>query len=164
MRGIAIAICQLIFYRSKAAQQDIQLVTQRKSAAVIEQEQPLAELVSDTQSDFATTNWGGLDSKALTGILSKLSHQSIAELNAGPLASFSEQLVAERWQEPQLLVVKGWEPPLGELLDYMQNGRGYILPLDWSRGTIQSLSENHLNEWRRFVNSIQHWQVLQLKG
>ncbi len=164
LRGIAIIICQILFYRKQTQQPDIQLVTERKSANRVNQDQQLADLITDTQSDFATTNWGGVESNDLNRIVSQLSHQPIAELKAGPLASYPEQLVAERWQEPQLLVVKGWEPPLGELLDYMQNGRGYLLPLDWSRGQLQPLSAHHLNEWRRFANSINHWQVLQPEG
>lgn len=164
LRGAAIVFCQMLLYRMQSIPQDIQLVTERKTTDSFDEDQQLAELISDTQSDFATTNWGGVDSKQLNTLLSLLSHQSVADLKAGPLASFPEQLVAERWQEPQLLVVKGWEPPLGELLDYMQNGRGYLLPLDWSRGQLQPLSQRHLNEWRRFAYSIQHWQVLQPEG
>lgn len=163
LRGVAIVVCQIVIFRKQSMGIDLRLVTERKSFNTISEGQQLAELITDTESDFAITNWGGVESSILNGVLNQISHQSIAELKAGPLASFPEQLVAERWQEPQLLVVKGWEPPLGELLDYMQNGRGYLLPLDWSSGQLKPISQHHLNEWRRFANSIKRWQVLQLE-
>lgn len=62
-------------------------------------------------------------------------------------------------QTEQLLIVKAWEAPLGELEDYMQHGRGYLLPLDWNdRGLIQ-LRPHHLSEWQRLVNQLPNWQL-----
>ena len=73
-------------------------------------------------------------------------------------------MVSERWQETQLLIVKGWEPPLAELSDFMQNGRGYLLPLDWKEDDILPLSKSHLDEWRRFIKALPNWQLLQLES
>jgi len=47
------------------------------------------------------------------------------------------KLITNNWQtnninhSEQLVIVKAWEGPLGELEDYLQQGHGYLLPLDW---------------------------------
>jgi hypothetical protein len=119
--------------------------------------------VSDIAEDYAVTNWAGLKDTLIEQVKLKLTGSSINDLPAGPAASYAEQLVSERWQEPQLLIVKGWEPPLAELSDYMQNGCGYLLPVDWNDDGFQKLSNTHLQEWQRFLNNLACWQLLQLE-
>jgi len=163
LRVVTIFCCKAwIIYRTKS-NGELHLVTERHSIHSQLEPQLLAKVLTDTRSDFALNNWCGLEPELKQQILTKLSHSATSELAAGPLASYSEQLVAERWQEPQLILVKGWEPPMGELMDYMQNGSGYLLPLDWSEQKMKPLSEGHLNEWRRFAQSLPKWQVLQLE-
>ncbi len=160
LRGVAIIMCHLILSNKQNNKNDIQLVTERRSEPLGSDQPELARVVSDTQSDFALTNWGGIEEPQLSRLLEQLSHEQVTELKAGPLANQAEQLASERWQEPQLVIVKGWEPPLGELLDYLQNGRGYLMPLDWSEQQLKPLSDHHLLEWRRFCHGLAQWQVL----
>jgi hypothetical protein len=65
-----------------------------------------------------------------------------------------------------LVLVKSWEPPLGELGDYLHSLSGsqqkFILPLDWGEGVVKPITANHLNEWRRFCGTLSGWQLLQL--
>ncbi len=80
----------------------------------------------------------------------------------------TERIEMVNWQESsshinatteQLLIVKAWEPPMGELEDYMKTTRGYLLPLDWSESSLKQLESNHLQEWQRFINHLQQWQL-----
>jgi len=123
---------------------------------------PLAEVVQDVSKNYCLTNWGGLPESLEQLVTSKLSFAQGSLLKAGPLASVSEQLIAERWQETQVVLVKGWEPPMGELADYLDNGKGYLLPLDWKQDKLIPLDDFHLDEWRRFIQPFTHWQLIQL--
>jgi hypothetical protein len=163
LRGIAIVVCKVVWLKIENQEPDIKLVTERKSQTNLTDHYSLVNVIDDTQSDFALTNWAGIEEQHINAILNRVSHIKVAELKAGPLASEAEQLASERWQEPQLLIVKGWEPPLGELFDYMQNGNGYLLPLDWNNHQLIPLSSNYLAEWRRFAEPLSGWHVLQLE-
>ena len=80
-----------------------------------------------------------------------------------PLATATDNAVTT---QSLLVLVKSWEPPLGELGDYLHSLSGsqqkFILPLDWGEGAVKPISANHLNEWRRFCGSLSGWQLLQL--
>ncbi len=169
LRFVSIVICKLYLKIVDKRPEAIHLTRSNQSNNDRQQEitlegTELAPLVSNISSGFTLNNWCGLNKNLLQKIQNKLQYSKTSELSAGPLASHSEQMVAERWQETQLLIVKGWEPPLAELADFMQNGKGYLLPLDWQGDEIQNLSEPHLNEWRRFINHLANWQLLQLEN
>jgi len=72
----------------------------------------------------------------------------------------------------QVVLVKSWEPPLGELKDVLSlielldtQTQNFILPLDWDETSIKAASEPHLQEWQRFAASLHssrsEWKVLQ---
>jgi len=67
-----------------------------------------------------------------------------------------------------VVLVKSWEPPLGELSDYLSFISGqyhkFILPLDWNEDEVTPIREIHLKEWRRFTVTLNGWQLLQLDG
>jgi len=162
LRFVAIMACKMAFKIADRMTQPIQLVRSSHSKSNMTSPLELAPIILQTKSDFALNNWCGLNQSLLKKALDKLNHHKTADLSAGPLASHSEQMVAERWQESQLLIVKGWEPPLAELSDFMQNGKGYLLPLDWKDDDIVCLNKKHLDEWRRFIRALPNWQLLQL--
>lgn len=162
LRFVSILGCKFYSKVINKQPQEIKLVRSKPSKAGVIEVSELAPVVNQVDSGFALTNWGGLKQQLLQKIQKKLQATKRSELSAGPLASHAEQMVAERWQETQLLIVKGWEPPLAELADFMQNGKGYLLPLDWSDDGIQPLSKTHLDEWRRFILQLPSWQLLQL--
>ena len=163
LRVITISICKLFILAKANPESELQLMTERHSQFKPSDPELLARIVDDVSSEFALTNWAGINSSLKSKVLSQLSHQATTELKAGPRASYSEQLVSERWQQPQLVITKGWEPPLGELQDYLHNGVGYLLPLEWENEELKVLSAKHLNEWRRFAKSLPQWQVLQVE-
>jgi hypothetical protein len=164
LRFISIIICKLYLKILDKRPKTIHLTSSNQSKNDPQRGIELAPLVNNINSDFTLNNWCGLNKNLLQKIQNKLQYSKTSELSAGPLASHSEQMVAERWQDTQLLIVKGWEPPLAELADFMQNGKGYLLPLDWQADEMQALSEPHLNEWRRFVNHLANWQLLHLES
>jgi len=104
------------------------------------------------------TNWANID----LALLSDSSNLNLAQDNimkAGPTATDAEQMIAERWQGGQVVLVKSWEPPLGELEDYLDNSHGYLLPLDWKEGKLVAPSKVHIDEWIRFAAQLKKWKV-----
>jgi len=123
----------------------------------------LAELsMKDITLDYAVNNWANISLLLLNKITERLSGSNINTINAGPGGTESERLIAERWRETQLIVVKSWEPPLAELSDFMENSIGYILPLDIKNEIIVEAKAFHLQEWLRFVEKHAQWQLLLL--
>ncbi len=59
----------------------------------------------------------------------------------------------------KVLVVAAWEPPLGELADFMALTQGVIIPIDWKNEQFCQLSQLHLDEWRRFCYPMKQWQL-----
>jgi len=54
--------------------------------------------------------------------------------------------------------------PLTELENYLQKGRGYLLPVDWhevgnDQYTLMKPNANHLDEWLRVTAKLPQWQV-----
>jgi len=163
LRFISIVICKVAFKVINGKPDSIQLMTTVRTQSSVATESQLATTVNNIESDFSLNNWCGVDNKLLQVILDKLEFSQSDEIFAGPLASHTDQMIAERWQKTQLLIVKGWEPPLAELADFMQNGMGYLLPLDWDKNGLKQLKKEHLDEWRRFIFQLPQWKLLQLE-
>ena len=52
---------------------------------------------------------------------------------------------------------------MGELKDFLEQGNGFLLPLDWQDNGFTEISTLHIDEWRRFCHPLSNWQLLQLK-
>jgi len=61
--------------------------------------------------------------------------------------------------KPQLLLVAAWEPPMGELKDYLEQGNGIVMLVDHKEGLWQPISEHYIDEWRRFCAALEHWAL-----
>lgn len=120
-----------------------------------DQYQPVAQTLPD---DITINNWAGVDLKLLADFQG-LDLTADNLLNSGPLATQDEQQLAEHWRGQQVVLVKAWEPPMGELADFLQAGLGFIWPLDWKDGSLVSLRQQHLQEWQRFAEQLPAWQV-----
>ena len=59
----------------------------------------------------------------------------------------------------QLVILKAWEAPLGELEDYLKQGCGYLQPLDWDNSGLQKLQLKDLQEWQRFIDNLPRWSL-----
>ncbi|MFT5014716.1 MAG: hypothetical protein ACI9HA_003386 [Dinoroseobacter sp.] len=92
-------------------------------------------------------------------------------VDLSPLSANSDINSLQRSAEftSRVVLVKSWEPPLGEMKDVMElldsQTQNFILPLDWVGTSIQSASSTHLEEWQRFAGSLglslAEWKVLQ---
>ncbi len=59
----------------------------------------------------------------------------------------------------QVVLVAAWEPPLGELKDFLDHGKGIIMPLDFKGTTWQPIAPHYLDEWRRFAQAQKNWSI-----
>jgi len=60
----------------------------------------------------------------------------------------------------KVLIVPAWEPPLGELADFMMCSKGIIIAVDWQGDRFVELTGLHLDEWRRFCYELPNWQLV----
>ncbi len=118
----------------------------------------LAPVVTELPSAITITNWAGVELSLLQS-LNELDLRTDNLLIAGPLATQEQQASAESWHDEQLVLVKAWEPPLGELFDFLQHGRGYLLPLDWDETGLKPPRHSHLQEWQRFISQLPQWRI-----
>ncbi len=121
----------------------------------IKNNQPIAEesyetspIVGDISGPKLINNWDSIPVEilALVPILNATNENT-------------HEYVRQQSNEEQLLIVKAWEPPLGELEDYLEEGKGYLLPLDWNESGLCKLRANHLHEWQRLINKFPDWQL-----
>jgi hypothetical protein len=77
----------------------------------------------------------------------------------GASGSIAQEQAAIEESTLKVLVVAAWEPPMGELADFMQLTNGIIIPLDWHKNDFQKVSALHLDEWRRFCYAFPDWQL-----
>ncbi len=115
-------------------------------------------IVHQLPTTIAINNWACVQPEIL-GLLSQLNLSPDNQLFSGPLATPEQQNTAEQWRGEQLVIVKAWEPPLGELEDFLQNGQGYLLPLDWDDSGLTKPAGNHFHEWQRLINKLPRWQL-----
>lgn len=128
----------------------------------------MAELVTQVPSPYVVVDWATTPA-TITSVLSQRLGVPVQVCKADALSPV-EAVERVRGDESTRIVVlvKSWEAPLGELLDYLRHLRvssvqpGLLLPLDWDADRLVAVAPIHLQEWRRFAGEIAHWQVLQL--
>lgn len=158
-RALLLIAARLLFIRRAGQDLESRLQQEISRRPVTTSKSPaLAPEVTQLPPAIAITNWAGVELSLLQP-LAELDLRADNLLVAGPLATQEQQASAESWHEEQLVVVKAWEPPMGELLDYLQHGRGYLLPLDWDKTGLKAPRHNHLQEWQRFISQLPQWQI-----
>jgi hypothetical protein len=157
-------IFRKVIKNSMQADIENQLLSQipRKSLEPVETLQESC-FVTQLPQSIAVTNWANIP-EALFTLLPMLNVDKDNLIIAGPQATQAQQTIAERWQNEQLVIVKSWEPPLAELEDYLQNGKGFLFPIDWleienEQYSLVKPKQNHLNEWLRVIANLPQWQV-----
>ncbi|MEX2506696.1 MAG: DUF2868 domain-containing protein [Pseudohongiellaceae bacterium] len=119
----------------------------------------LAEVVHNVEEKFRLINWAAVPPDCLEQIQHKIgSPQQVVMVR--PAAAPEEDDSLRSGPQPVVLV-KSWEPPMGELRDFLEKGAGLIFPLDWDNGTVRPVRDAHLHEWRRFCGTLDSWRVLQ---
>ena len=130
----------------------------------LSEEAVLAPVVDAIASPYILLDWAKSPDFCQTHISSVIGAPAeVRVIEPLPLATAADNAVTT---QSLLVLVKSWEPPLGELGDYLHSLSGsqqkFILPLDWGEGAVKPITANHLNEWRRFCGSLSDWQLLQL--
>src|SRR5690606_37414288 len=134
----------------------------RKALNAVPDEGRLAPVEYRVEGEFDLVDWAGAPDFCLAGAVRAFG-EPVARHRAGPLASVEEEAASLRGGRPLVVLVKSWEPPMGELEDYLRKGRGLVLPLDWDERALQPVKPVHLQEWRRFSGALADWHVLQIE-
>lgn len=109
---------------------------------------PLAPIKHELPIHYALNNWAGLNEKEL----SQLALQPSQVLHSTPLET-------QQFDGVQLLLVKAWEPPMGELQDYMLQGRGLLFAINYKNDQLIAPETKHLEEWQRFIEQVPNWCI-----
>ncbi len=159
LRGCLLAVTAWVF-RVKAGKDFEQKIATkiRPSSKQNEWRENYRPMVSVLPEKTVINNWATIDLNRLAGFAGlDLSTENV--LNGGPLATDQQRQVAQACNAKQVVLVKAWEPPLGELADFLQTGKGFIWPLDWQEQSLVPLRQEHLQEWRRFASKLPGWQI-----
>lgn len=159
LRGILLIVTGL-YYQLKTKKDMTFILEKSIKQKIAKQEHfnDFSPVIHELPHQILINNWANFDLKILSSF-ENLNCTSDNIINSGPLATTSEKNIAARWQGLQVILVKSWEPPLGELLDFLENGQGYIWPIDLKNNQLVSVTELHLQEWQRFIFPLQTWQV-----
>ncbi|MEZ5517276.1 MAG: DUF2868 domain-containing protein [Gammaproteobacteria bacterium] len=127
----------------------------------------LAPVVSSVTGDYILIDWGSVPVLIQDELSDRFGTPRVA-FQAGPLSGPDAARLEGLSQSTVVVMVKAWEPPMGELGDYLlalkkllPDSPGLILPLDWSGDSLQDIREINLREWRRFCGTLRGWSVLQ---
>ena len=131
-------------------------------------EQSLAAVINTIPVPYVLLDWASAP-KICYEYISQGLGKPLSVCKIEPLLeSTLNELVGESENQSVLVLVKSWEPPLGELWDclsaFPDKNQKFILPLDWDESSIKPIRDNHLSEWRRFCATLNGWQLLQLDG
>ncbi len=123
----------------------------------------LAQVVSDSAlpAQYCLVIWADLPQALVEQVTAQMGPAEQI-FHAGPHGQMDQELAAETDPRSKLVLVAAWEPPLGELNDFLQQGQGALMPLDWRNSQFAPVSALHLDEWRRFCYPLEQWQLLQL--
>lgn len=156
-RGIMLVLALLSYryrYQQSLKSAAVSVVVSRSGHNQVPAPGPLANLAQHLGKPYLLLNWA----QAAAPCVDYISRQCGAAQ-----ATYQRGEAVPSSRHALVVLVKGWEPPMGELLDYLQTlpQAGYVLPLDWDEQGVKPLSSGHLQEWRRFTGQLGGWSVLQ---
>lgn len=117
----------------------------------------LSPITYELLEQYALSNWASLTQN----IVSQLNLRPQEELPSGATIVDSNESKNAQNTLPQLLLVKAWEPPMGELQDYMEHTQGLLYPVNYKKEKVIPPESNHLEEWQRFIAKIPNWGIYQ---
>jgi len=144
------------FWLNKKANSDLELTLQgqiKEQKLTSMTELDVGSVIHKLPEGLTWLNWDNIPESVWS-----LLETDGTSLGIGKLIN-RNQLMEQEQQQEQLIIVKSWEAPLGELEDYLNQGFGYILPLDWHASELQQLQLKHLQEWQRFTNNLASWTL-----
>lgn len=165
-RALMLLFARSAYLRKSTAEQ---LVTASITTAAQSNSTPheaTLSIVSDAlAAPYALLDWAQLPTLCRGDVEAAIGKPGVT-LHAGPLSALSlDQLKSLEGQE-LVVLVKSWEPPMGELRDFLESlpQAGFVFPLDWHESKLRAVKASHLTEWRRFCATIDGWVVLQPGG
>nr|WP_242698797.1 DUF2868 domain-containing protein [Alteromonas sp. 5E99-2] len=118
-------------------------------------EKPKSAICSSLPPNIGIINWANLNSIEL------VIPSNAKVLLTGTIVEPQTELIREYKEGNVLVITKSWEPPLGELSDFLTLGSGFIFPIDIHENTPSPPSRAHLQEWIRFTNEHPNWSLYQ---
>lgn len=129
----------------------------------------LAPVVDSVRPGYSLLDWAQLSPVVLAAIEKNVGEYG-QHVVIQPLFELGEHQLLGMAGRDLVVGVKAWEPPMGELHDYLLGlpprlrQSGLLLPLDWDDGGLRRPSAASLEEWRRFCGTLPGWAVLSLDG
>ncbi|MCP3673485.1 MAG: DUF2868 domain-containing protein [Gammaproteobacteria bacterium] len=149
------------WWLKRSFQTDFEQVQQMPEHQSNNQQEEMTELtpqIKTLKRSLVINNWDGIPTEVLT-LLPELDLSNDNVWINRWLGSEEQLLKMANLKDEQIVIVKAWEGPLGELEDFLQQGKGVILPLDWDDSGLLQSKFNHLQEWQRFVNTLPNWEL-----
>ena len=161
-RALMLCIAHFVFWNSQRPEQplDSQSQERRLSRNSVPVTGELAPIVGELQGPYVLLNWAAAPDSVIDHVRALLGQPMAVE---NKLADSDTEVAAVFTRDTKTVVlVKSWEPPLGELADCLQQrpSPGMVMPLDWNESEVSEVRELHLAEWRRFCSTIEGWAVL----
>jgi hypothetical protein len=126
----------------------------------------LAPLVREVKPDYLLVDWGSVPLVLAEALTQRIGNPADI-VRAGPLSEADPGKISRNAGAAIVVAVKAWEPPMGELQDYLQalpageETEKLLLPLDWNNEGLLPVRSADLQEWRRFCGTLAGWSVLQ---
>lgn len=124
----------------------------------------LAEVTTTVTNPYMLLDWAATPTICQTQVQKQFGEAAQAQ-SLSPLPQSPEAIPDP--SHSLVVLVKSWEPPLGELADrlrLLESTRDkLILPLDWSDASAAAPAAAHLLEWRRFAATLPGWRVLTME-
>lgn len=101
--------------------------------------------------------WLALNDELTMQIINRFDHQPNKTFQVGFHGHDEDKALLDN--TTQLLLVAAWEPPMGELKDYLEQSSGIVMLIDHKDGIFQPISDHYIDEWRRFCATLKHWSL-----
>ena len=182
-RALMLVVARTLYLRrmqQAGGHSKVEVITSNADSAASAE---LADLNAKVSAPYVLLDWADAPAICLKQIQEQLgSAEQIRKIfpssrpASGPVSEFPLEVTNP--SQSIVVLVKSWEPPLGELGDVLaeipvgiqagiqtglQNQRtASLLPLDWNKSGIIQPTAAHLDEWRRFAATLSNWQVIRL--
>jgi len=122
----------------------------------------LSPVVEAVAAPFVLLDCAGAPEAVRAALQSTLGEAERIE-DVGPKTR-GEELAGLGAPAATVVLVKSWEPPLGELADFLRSlpdaSPQLLLPVDFDARGLQAARPAHVEEWRRFAATVGDWRVL----
>jgi len=110
-----------------------------------------ADIVHQLPNELCVVNWAEFSQQELS---------NVSAIKNFPLIEISD-LTPDQTERSLLVLVKAWEPPIGELEDFLKEHNGFLYPIDFKHNNVIGLEEKDCEEWQRFTAQLTQWNMFQ---